>query len=306
MLLSEESKFYLAVLKPWELLFNLVFYFLGAGLANYLGNEVDWRYFWVGFIVMAAILIGGSALAACYRQISQGHSLKNTVSNTLPGTPQAAGRKRLLNCMMVMVVSFGIALILVIQIILNDDIPQQVILFLVLAIIFISIYSIPPFRLAERGFSEFTWSIEGAFLIPVVGFLIQQGTLNKLLVFICVPLALFYLVMELTRSLRPYALDPGRYKRDTLVGKIGPKQGLNVIISLIPAAYLIAGLESFFGLSWSVLWRILITLPIGIFLIWNLQRIREGAKPNWQVLELTSIALAVFPAYFISIWFWAG
>ncbi len=306
MALSEDSKFYLEVLKPWELLINLVFYFLGAGLAIYLGNEVTWRFFWVGFILMVAILIGGSALAGCYHQIAMGHSFKKTVSNTLPGTTQTAGRKRLINCLLLVVTSLGIAIILIIQFILTADIPQTAVLFLVLAIILFMIYSIPPFRLAERGFGEFIWAVEGAFLFPIMGFLFQLGELNKVLIFICVPLSLFYLVMELTRSLRPFSLDPSRYLRNTLVGRIGPEQGLKVIISLILAAYIVAGIEGIFGLSWSVLWRILMTLPIGIFLIWHLQRIREGTKPNWLVLEITSIALAIFPAYFISLLFWAG
>lgn len=91
-----------------------------------------------------------------------------------------------------------------------------------------------------------------------------------------------------------------------LVGRVGSDQTLKITIYLILAAFIIAGLESLLGLSWSVLWRILLTLPIGVFVVWQLQRIRDGAKPHWLVLELTSIALVVFPAYFLSIWFWAG
>ena len=304
--MSVESKYYLALLRPWEMLINLVLYLMGAGLANYLSYAVNWQIFWIGYFLSVTILIGGSALSGCYDQIEKGYSLRRTFSNITPGTPQDTGRKRILNSLLLAIMSFGISLTLFIRFLQTTSIPSEAYLFLLLSIFLMILYSVPPFRLVNRGLGEIIWAAQGAFVFPMVAFLFQGGSLTMVLVFITVPMTLLYIAMEVIRSLRPFSSDPRKYQRSMLVGRVGSDQTLKVTIYLILAAFIIAGLESLLGLSWSVLWRMLLTLPIGVFLVWQLQRIRDGAKPHWLVLELTSIALVVFPAYFLSIWFWAG
>ena len=303
---SDESNFFIAILRPWENLANLVLYFMGAGLANYLALNTNWQVLWLGFILMTAILIGGSALAGCYKQMGAGTSLKRTFSNTLPGTQQTTERRKLVNCLALVVGGFGIALILTFQLSRFSSLNPQVYIFIAIAIVLNILYGIHPIKLLERGMGEFVLAVTGAFLFPVVAFLLQSGELNRLLVFTTLPLTIFYLAMELTRSLRPFSLNPSRYRQNSLVGRIGPERGLSLIIYLVLAGYILAAIEGVFGLSFQVLWRMLISLPIGLFLVWQLHRVRGGAKPNWKALEISAIALVIFPAYFISILFWTS
>jgi len=306
MTISEESKFYLAMFRPWEALINLILSLMGAGLANYLGHTVSWQMFWAGFIILMTILIGGSALAGCYAQMEKGYSLRITYSNITPGTPQETGRKRLLNCILLTVMSFGITTSLIIFILRTSSIPDEVYFFLLLSMVLMLLFSVPPARLISRGLGETIWAIQGGFLFPLIAFSLQAGGLTKILVFITIPMTLLYLAMEIIRSLKPFSNDPRSYQRNTLVGRVGSDQTLNLTIYIILGAFVAAGLGSLFGLAWSVLWRILLTLPVGIFLVWQLQSIRDGAKPHWLVLESAAIALVVFPAYFLSLFFWTG
>ena len=306
MAISEESKFYLAMFRPWEALINLILSLMGAGLANYLGHTVSWQMFWAGFIILMTILIGGSALAGCYAQMEKGYSLRITYSNITPGTPQETGRKRLLNCILLTVMSFGITTSLIIFILRTSSIPDEVYFFLLLSMVLMLLYSVPPARLTTRGLGETIWAIQGGFLFPLIAFLFQSGGLTRILIFITLPMTLLYLAMEIIRSLKPFSNDPRSYQRSTLVGRVGSDQTLKLTIYLILGAFVSAGFGSMFGLTWSVLWRILLTLPVGIFLVWQLQSIRDGAKPHWLVLESAAIALVVFPAYFLSLFFWTG
>jgi 1,4-dihydroxy-2-naphthoate octaprenyltransferase len=303
---SDESNFFIAILRPWENLANLVLYLMGAGMANYLALASNWQVLWLGFMLMTSILIGGSALAGCYQQMAVGTSLKRTFSNTLPGTQQSTERRKLVNCLALVVGGFGIALILTFQLSRFSSLNPQVYIFIAIATVLNILYGIHPIKLLERGMGEFVLAVTGAFLFPVVAFLLQSGALNRLLVYTTLPLTIFYLAMELTRSLRPFSLNPSRYRQNTLVGRIGPERGLSLIIYLVLAGYILAAIEGVSGLSFQVLWRMLISLPIGIFLVWQLHRVRGGAKPNWKAQEISAIALVIFPAYFISILFWTS
>jgi 1,4-dihydroxy-2-naphthoate octaprenyltransferase len=306
MTISEESKYYLAIFRPWEVLINLILSLMGAGMANYLGHTVSWQLFWVGFLIMLTILIGGSALSGCYAQMEKGYSLRITYSNNTPGTPQETGRKRLLNCILVMVLSFGITTSLIFFTLRTSIIPDEVYFFLIFSIVLMLLYSVPPVRLINRGLGETIWAIQGGFLFPLTAFLLQAGGLTKVLILITIPMTLLYLAMEIIRSLKPFSTDPRSFQRSTLIGRVGSDQTLKLTIYLILGAYIFTGIGSLFGLTWSVLWRILLTLPVGIFLVWQLQSIRDGAKPHWLILESAAIALVIFPSYFLSLLFWTG
>jgi 1,4-dihydroxy-2-naphthoate octaprenyltransferase len=91
-----------------------------------------------------------------------------------------------------------------------------------------------------------------------------------------------------------------------MVSFLGPQRGLIVINVLVITAYLLVAIMSVFGLSWSIVWRFLLTMPVGLFLIWQIIKIRDGGKPNWQLLELTAISMVGLTAYFVTMGLWLG
>jgi len=73
---------------------------------------------------------------------------------------------------------------------------------------------------------------------------------------------------------------------------------------LILAAYFFIGLDLLLGLPWSIAWPALLTLPLGIFQIWQMVQIANGAKPRWGLLELNAVATLGLTAYFITFALW--
>jgi len=60
-------------------------------------------------------------------------------------------------------------------------------------------------------------------------------------------------------------------------------------LSLI-GAYLMVGVSAVLQLPWSLTWPMLLSLPIAVLQILQVQQIAAGAKPNWRLVDLTAIA----------------
>lgn len=303
---TKESEFYIQVLRPWELLLNSVFYFLGAGLANYLGYQVNWGDIWKGLALVIFIQAGAFALAGVYSQMEAGYSIKKYLDNIQPGNPRTVGRVRMTNCLILSITAFTLAAGFLNELVHSGEISGGGYLFTALLVLLLLFFSIPPLRLERRGYGEVALTVAGAFVIPAIGFIFQTGGIIRILVLATFPLTFFYLAMEMVRTLRDYSNSPFKLPKGTMISRLGSDRGLQVIIYLILGGYLAAGIESLFGLSWSILWKILMTLPVGAFLVWQIQRLRDGARPNWILLEAAAIALVGILAYFLAFGFWTG
>jgi 1,4-dihydroxy-2-naphthoate octaprenyltransferase len=66
------------------------------------------------------------------------------------------------------------------------------------------------------------------------------------------------------------------------------------------------GLAAIFGLPWSLTWPVLLTLPVGLFEIWQMIRIANGVKPAWRLMTFTSTMLVVLTAYLLTYTLWIG
>jgi hypothetical protein len=73
---------------------------------------------------------------------------------------------------------------------------------------------------------------------------------------------------------------------------------------VILAAYLILGFAALFGLPLSIALPGFLTLPLGIFQIWMMNRIASGARPNWTALTFTAAALVGVTTYLLTFAFW--
>jgi hypothetical protein len=58
------------------------------------------------------------------------------------------------------------------------------------------------------------------------------------------------------------------------------------------------------GLPVSVVWPVVFVLPIGLYQIWMMNRIGEGARPNWNLLMLAAVTSFALTAYILAFAFW--
>jgi 1,4-dihydroxy-2-naphthoate octaprenyltransferase len=181
--------------------------------------------------------------------------------------------------------------------------PSLVILGLAFLLAFF--YGVPPLRLVYRGYGEFSEAVLVAALFPALAFLIQAGDLHRLLPMACFPLLALYVAMRLAQSLEHYGRDQ-RLARRTMMLALGWQRGMQFHNVLILAGYLLLVVAVVFGLSWGLAWPGLLTLPLGLFQIYQMNRISAGARPGWRLLKLTSAATFGLTAYFLALAVWTG
>ena len=73
---------------------------------------------------------------------------------------------------------------------------------------------------------------------------------------------------------------------------------------LILSAYLLLGLAAINGMPRFVWLPVLLTLPLGLFQIWQMRHIADGAKPNWKTLTVVSMSLFGAMTYLMTFAYW--
>jgi len=162
---------------------------------------------------------------------------------------------------------------------------------------------VPPLELSEKGYDEVIESLLVAFLIPAISLSMQTGELHLLLVLFCVPLAFLYLAMRIVRGLENYGKD-SLTGRQTMLVRMGWQRGMNLHHLSLIGAYLMVGVSAVLLLPWSLTWPMLLSLPIAVLQILQVQQIAAGAKPNWRLVDLTAIASFGITAYMITLTLW--
>jgi 1,4-dihydroxy-2-naphthoate octaprenyltransferase len=178
-------------------------------------------------------------------------------------------------------------------------------LLLVMVLIFLGafFYSIPPVRLIESGYGELTTSIVVASLVPAFAYILQSGELHRLIAMSTFPLIALHMAMMLAFQLPDYANDL-KFEKLTLMVRVGWERGITFHNVLILVAYLLIGLAMLFGYPLPIAFSALLSLPLGLFQIWYVNRIAAGAKPNWNVLGILAVLVFGVTAYLLTFSFW--
>jgi 1,4-dihydroxy-2-naphthoate octaprenyltransferase len=180
--------------------------------------------------------------------------------------------------------------------------PGAVVL-LVLIFLGAIFYSLPPVHLARSGYGELTTSIVVANLVPALAFSLQAGELHRLLALTTMPLTALHLAMMLALELPDYATDL-KYEKRTLMVRAGWQMGMQLHNGMILTAYVLLGLSILAGMPPKIALPAYLTLPLGLFQIWQIHRIRQGGRPYWQGLTLTAVALFGAVVYLLTYGFW--
>ena len=279
--------------RPLHLLLAALTYFLGASIANYLGKPFRSDSFWLGLIAVLLAQASMNLLAEVFRPeneaIIEGQSRKD---RTLLRN----------NALYVSISALTADAVIAFILYNNHQFSVATFFFLLLSLILVLAYAIPPFRLINRGFGEFVLAAHIAYVIPSIGYILQSDETHRFL-FISLPLTFLAFAYFIVMNFPAFASD-SKYNRSTLLTRLGWERAVPLHHLFVLLAYLFFALAPVFGLSFSLLWPAFLTLPFALFQIVQLRNLSLGAPTNWTLLTVTALSVFGLTAYFLSLTFW--
>jgi len=281
--------------RPLHLLLAALTYFLGASIANYLGKPFRADSFWLGLIAVLLAQAGMNLLAEVFRpaneEIVEGQSRKDRI--TLRN-----------NALYITIAALTANAVIAFVIYTNSHLSISAFFFLLLSLILVLAYSIPPFRFINRGFGEFVLAAHIAYVTPSIAYILQSDETHRFLL-IGIPLTFLAFSYFIVMNFPAFASDT-KYNRSTLLTRLGWERAvpLHHLFVLLSYLFFLALAAPLFGLSLSLLWPAFLTLPFALFQIFQLRNIALGAPTNWTLLTATALSVFGLTAYFLSLTFW--
>jgi 1,4-dihydroxy-2-naphthoate octaprenyltransferase len=293
---------FLRLSRPHFLLGGALLYALGAGIARYLGAQINWSMYWLGQIWVTLIQLSTIYLTEYFDANVDAENEHRTIFSSISGTigKDKLRRETALSAGMI---SLALAAYFTLPIIRNAQTNAVTIFTLILIFLGSFLYSTPPVRLANSGYGELSMSIILSNLVPACAFLLQNHELHRLLAMTTFPLTSLNLAMRLAFELPDYAFNL-KYQKNTLMVRIGWQRGIIFHNICILTSYILFGLGTVLGFPLPIVFPAFLTLPLGIFQIWLVNRIADGAKPNWIALTFTAVAIYGVTAYLLAFAFW--
>jgi 1,4-dihydroxy-2-naphthoate octaprenyltransferase len=277
-------------------------YALGVGVARFLGSPINWGVYLLGQGWVTLIQLSTHFLNEYFDSPADAQNPNRTPFSGGSGA-LGPGKIRREVALWSAVTCLTIATSLTVLIIRYVGFNGGVLLVLGLIFAGAFFYSTPPFRLVSTGYGELTTSIIVANLVPALAFLLQYGEIHRLLAMATFPLTPLHLAMMLVFELPDYAVDM-KYGKNTLLVRMGWERGMLMHNIMVMVAFLVLGVAAILGLPLAIALPGFLSLPLGLFQIWMMNRIADGAKPNWVALTFTAAALLGVTAYLLLFTFW--
>lgn len=294
----------IAISRPGTLVTTVLMYCLGTGIVDFLGHPIDWIAFSIGLVCSILLVLSSHFLDVFYRSIetnpdsSTSVLMKNVSSDISPN----AFRRLILQ---VAITILTVGAMLTVLLIAQGLIGISTLLILGISFILSFIYAVPPFNLSQKGLGEIIETILIVNFLPAFGFLLQYGEIHRLLIMLTIPLSFLMIAMHLALALPRYGEDLIKNGSNMMTG-LGWERGMTVHNLLIITGFGLIAVAYLFGLPWRLVWPGVLTLPLGVYQIWQMRQIALGVKPNWGILRLTSFALFGLTSYLITISLWIG
>jgi 1,4-dihydroxy-2-naphthoate octaprenyltransferase len=284
--------------RPLLLIGGILAYALGAGIASYLGNDINWTSYWLGQACLTLLQVSSYYLRHHFDLI------ENPVISSSDEDPQLRVRRRQL-FLQLAVTTLSVGAVLTVLLFTNRFLNPSSLVILGLAFILSILYAVPPVRLVYSGYGELVTAFLLANLAPALSFLFQTGQIHRMLGLITFPLTFLSLATSIVISLPVYASDI-KYNRRTMLVRFGWQRGMIIHNYLIAAAYFLVVASGLVGLPWGLTWPALLTIPLALFQVWQVNQIAAGAKPRWRLLTYNGIATLGLTFYFLCLALWTN
>ena len=300
----ERLLLFVRLIRPLFLLGGLLVYALGVGIARYLGQEIDWGIYLLGQAWVTTLQLCTHFLNEYYNAPADEQNRNRTPFSGGSGT---VGEGRLPRHSVLLFALTCLTVLASLTVLFIAEQGSQPVAYMIMGLGFLGafFYSVPPVRLESSGYGELTTSILVAILVPTYAFVLQSGELHRLLPMTTFPLAFYHLAMMIAIEFPDYATDLKTGKQ-TLLVRMGWKNGFLIHNISILVAYLLVVLAFSFGFPRTVALAALLTIPFGLLEIWQMYRIAAGKKPSWQALTLNAVVGFGALAYMMAFAFWTG
>jgi len=263
-----------------DFILSISFYLFGSIYCVYLGLPIDFYRLLLGFLIILFLLIAMEFLNLLFTNESDfDQVLFRRFGN--------------LNYRLIYFI-LTIASILIVTVIFFFQIQNTTSLILAALLLFcILFYTIKPFRLIYSGYGEILQATFIAMLIPAFGYSLQvRGDLHTNLAYLCLPFFMLVLALQYIIENRSLTHDVERY-HTTAVMRFGSVITLRIAIYLIAFSYIFMLLLGVIALPWRFILRWFLSVPVAIYLIWNINKILSGEKPAWPVITFLAYALVL-------------
>jgi 1,4-dihydroxy-2-naphthoate octaprenyltransferase len=283
-----------STIHPLYVLFGLLSYGMGLGLAKYLGvSLVIISQVGGGLVIMllmfVSILMNEYFRPATIEEITVGGLNEHEKFRSL-----------VLN---VTISLLAIALFFIYMLFKDGYLSYQAGFFFLIFLLLAVLNAIPPFRLSDRGLFELSLAIQVGSLAPSIGFLLQYNTFHRIIASFTFPLVFLGLACLLAGNFPTFAQDVKNERRSLLV-VLSWQRAIPLHNVMLIVAYLLFLFSMFWGIPSKLVWPVFLTLPFAIFQASLLRNLGAGTKPNWQLLSIVSKSTLGLAIYLLTLTFW--
>jgi len=278
---------------PLLLALGALSYALGTGIARYLGRADSPLNFWLGFGWITLLILAMNLLTAYFRPPNEPLLENETLKER--NWVRAA-------MFQISIILLSVVALLTLSLLLNGISPLALVLALLIILAAIA-YALPPLRLLTSGFGELLLAVILALLLPAFSLSPQMGELHRLLGAVAFPLTALSFAFFLVLDFPTYAEDR-KYERGTLLLRIGWERAIPLHHILLLAAYLLFASMPLFGLPRAIFAPAFYVAPFALFQIYYLQKIAQGAPPNWKFLKILAYSVIGLTLYVLIFTLW--
>ena len=276
--------------RPLHLLFAALTYTLGAAIADYLGVTISASAFALGLGWVCLMQMCMNLLPEVFRPINEPILADDT----------RAERFQLRNRLLIVVIGLlAVAAGCAYLLFLLGRVQTSAFVFLVFSLLLVLLYAVPPFQLARRGFGELLLAAHLGYVFPSLGFVLQATEFHRLIPILALPVTALALAYFLVLDFPSFA-DDLKYERVTLLTRLTWQRAIPLHHGLVAAAFFLLAAAPLFGISFALLWPVLLALPFAVLQVILLHNIGLGAPPLWKPLTVTAAALLALTAYLLA------
>jgi 1,4-dihydroxy-2-naphthoate octaprenyltransferase len=293
---------FIRLTRPLFLLGVAIVYALGAGIAQYLGVAIDWKTYLLGQAWVTLLQLSTQYFNEYYNSPADQVNPNRT---WLTGGSGVLGPGKLPRRVALMAALVCLAFLASFTVLVISEINPPPGAFLIMGLAFLGafFYSNPPLSLESSGYGELVTSVLVGFLVPAYAFILQYGNLHRLVAMCAFPLVAAHMAMLLAFDLPDYSTDL-KYEKRTLMIRLGWQNGMLLHNALILVVYLLLLIAHALGFPNFATIAGFLSLPIGLFQIWQMRSIANGGRVNWNALTIGGVGFFVALSYLLTYTFW--
>ncbi len=282
-------------LLPSTFLVSLISFLIGPAFLSYLGISYKRTDFILGFFILLLIQTISLLRKIYIKHVKAKNGSDNFIKNT-----SIEFHWLILAALAFFIALLGIVLIQMIHVNSLKALTWILLSLVIIILIFNQNEILPPKLLAYHPVVN---GIMAFIIIPFFSLSIGLPALNPLFALLCMPLFFIYLACVLAVELENYAIDL-KSQRLSIGLMLGWQTSIFLHDFYILIGFLFLAAVPLFGISWSIVYPQLFSLPIGILQIWLLKQISDGKKPRWLILHATTNFLIFFGLYMLLFALW--